>query len=140
MPQFGKSSRKNLDGAHRGMQKLFEEVIKHFDCSVICSHRGKAAQEMAVEAGFSKAQFGQSPHNYQPALAVDVVPYPIDWRDTDRMHYFAGQVMGIAEMMHIEIKWGGDWDRDTHLSDQRFHDLPHFELANWRKIAEIDAG
>ena len=138
MPEFGKRSRRNLDEAHRGLQKLFEEVIKHFDCSVICGHRGEAAQEMAFDAGHSNAHFGESPHNFEPALAVDVVPYPTEWRDTERMHYFAGQVMGIAEMMGIEITWGGDWDRDTHLSDERFHDLPHFELKNWRDIAELN--
>jgi len=137
MPKFGKRSRANLDKSHRGLQKLFEEVIKHFDCSVICSYRGEVAQEMAFDAGHSNAHFGESPHNFKPALAVDVVPYPIEWRDKDRMHYFAGQVMGIAAKMGIEIKWGGDWDRDTHLSDERFHDLPHFELVNWKESAGL---
>jgi hypothetical protein len=138
MAKFGQRSLKNLNAAHPGLQKLFNEVIKHFDCAVICSTRGRAAQELAFDGGKSNAHYGQSPHNFEPALAVDVVPYPIDWHDTDRMHYFAGQVMGIATRMGIEIKWGGDWDRDTHLSDERLHDLPHFELTNWRKIAEIN--
>ncbi len=140
MPEFGQRSRDNLDQAHRGLQKLFEEVIKHFDCTVICGYRGETEQNEAKQAGKSNAVFGESPHNFTPALAVDVIPYPISWKDTDRMHYFAGQVMGIAQMMGIEIKWGGDWDRDTHLSDERFHDLPHFELANWREIAGISKG
>lgn len=137
MPYYSEKSKKILNNAHPGLQKLFREVIKHFDCSVICSYRGKAAQTLAFETGKSNACFGLSPHNFKPALAVDVVPYPIDWLDTDRMHYFSGQVMGIAEMMGIEIKWGGDFDRDTHLSDERFHDLPHFELKNWRDIAGL---
>ena len=137
MPHYSQRSTKNLKQAHIGLQKLFNEVINHFDCSIICGHRGEAAQEMAFDAGHSNAHFGESPHNFEPALAVDVIPYPTQWRDTDRMHYFAGEVKGIAEMMGIEITWGGDWDRDTHLSDQRFHDLPHFELKNWRYIAEL---
>jgi peptidoglycan L-alanyl-D-glutamate endopeptidase CwlK len=138
MPQFNQRSRKNLNQAHPGLQKLFNEVIKHFDCSIICSYRNELAQNMAYEAKRSNAVFGESPHNFEPSLAVDVIPYPVDWKDHDRMQYFAGQVMGIAQMMGIEIKWGGDWDRDTHLSDNRFNDLPHFELANWRKIAELE--
>ena len=36
--------------------------------------------------------------------------------------------MGVASQMGIKIRWGGDWDRDTDLSDNRFNDLPHFEL------------
>ena len=134
MPKFGQRSTANLSQAHPSLQKLFRAVVKYFDCSVICGHRDRLAQEAAYDAGHSNAHFGESPHNFEPALAVDVLPYPISWQDTERMHYFAGQVMGIATVMGIEIKWGGDWDRDTHLSDERFHDLPHFELVGWRSI------
>ncbi len=137
MPHYSKKSKKILNNAHPGLQKLFNEVIKHFDCRIVCSYRGKAAQELAFDGGFSGAHFGESPHNFKPSTAIDVVPYPVDWHDTDRMHYFAGQVMGIAIMMGIEIKWGGDFDRDTHLSDERAHDLPHFELKNWREIVGL---
>ncbi len=132
MAKFGKKSSSLLSQAHPDLQRIFHEVIKHFDCSVICSFRNRAAQELAFEAGHSNAHFGESPHNFQPALAVDVVPYPVDWKDTDRMQFFAGYVLGIAAVMGINIKWGGDWDRDTHLSDNRFNDFPHFELTNWR--------
>ena len=137
MPHYSKKSKKILSNAHPGLQKLFAEVIKHFDCRIVCSYRGKAAQALAKETGKSKANFGESPHNYEMAPAIDVVPYPVDWADTDRMQYFAGQVMGIANQMGIDIRWGGDWDNDTHLSNNRFNDLPHFELTNWREIVGI---
>ena len=42
---------------------------------------------------------------------------------------FAGYVKGVAEDLGIAIPWGGDWDGDGDFSDQRFHDLPHFELT-----------
>ena len=129
MPVYSEKSKKILNDAHPGLQKLFKEVIKHFDCRIICSYRGKAAQTLAKETGKSKAAFGESPHNFVIACAVDVVPYPVDWKDTDRMQYFAGQVGGIARMMGIEIRWGGDWDDDTHLRDNRFDDLPHTEVV-----------
>jgi len=31
--------------------------------------------------------------------------------------------------MDISIRWGGDWNMDTYVKDQRFNDLPHFELV-----------
>ena len=31
-------------------------------------------------------------------------------------------------MMDINLRWGGDWDQDTEVKDNRFDDLGHFEL------------
>jgi len=64
-----------------------------------------------------------------PSLAVDVAPYPIDWNDRERFCYFAGYVKGIAKSLGTELRWGGDWDRDTQVKDNNFDDLPHFELV-----------
>jgi len=51
MPAFGERSRNNLKTCHEDLQKLFNEVIKHFDCSVICGHRGQEEQ-MNIIPGF----------------------------------------------------------------------------------------
>ncbi len=44
-----------------------------------------------------------------------------------RFYYFAGFVMGTAAAMGVRLRWGGDWDGDTELDDQKFRDLVHFE-------------
>jgi peptidoglycan L-alanyl-D-glutamate endopeptidase CwlK len=72
--------------------------------------------------------FPDSTHNSYPSLGIDVVPYPIDWRDTARFCYFAGYVKGIAQNLGIKIRWGGDWDSDWQVKDNRFNDLAHWEL------------
>ena len=128
MPYFGKRSRENLLEAHTDLQRLFNEVIKHFDCSVIEGYRDKDEQNKAFNEGKSTLKYPESKHNHRPSLAVDVVPYPIDWNDVNRFHYFAGVVKGIATQFGINIIWGGDWDNDTLLNDQTFNDLPHFQL------------
>jgi peptidoglycan L-alanyl-D-glutamate endopeptidase CwlK len=128
MPKFSQFSRNNLETCHDDLQKLFNEVIKHFDCRVICGHRGKEEQDKAYHDGYSKLQFPESKHNKMPSLAVDVVPYPVDWDDTRRLYMFVGIVRGIAAMMKIPIRCGADWDGDMEIKDQNFHDLPHFEL------------
>lgn len=137
MPKFGSRSKKNLSEAHPLLQEVFNEVIKHYDCSVIEGHRPQAEQDKAFHAGKSKLKFPQSKHNKTPSLAVDVVPFPIDWNDKDRFYYFGGLVMGIAAAMGIDLRWGGDWDGDNEFKDQSFHDLPHFELRSVNKKSGI---
>lgn len=130
MPAFGKASQEKLATCDPRLQKVFNEVIKHFDCTVIEGHRGEAAQNKAFAEGKSKLKYPQSKHNKTPSLAADVLPYPIDWNDTNRMRYFAGFVVGIAATMGIKIRWGGDWNQNTELKDNSFNDLPHFELVD----------
>ena len=130
MPKFGSSSRKQLSTCHEDLQALFEEVVKYFDCSVLEGHRGEEKQNEAFRKGNSKLQFPKGRHNASPSYAVDVVPYPIDWDDRERMSYFAGFVKGIASQMGIPIRWGGDWNSDNNLKDNKFDDLPHFELKD----------
>jgi peptidoglycan L-alanyl-D-glutamate endopeptidase CwlK len=131
MPRFGRRSRKNLETCHEDLQELFNEVIKFFDCTVIQGHRGKEEQNKYFDEGKSKVKYPKGRHNANPSNAVDVVPYPIDWKDTDRMYYFAGFVKGIAYKMGIPIRWGGDWNDNTEVKDTNFKDLPHFELRDY---------
>lgn len=133
MPRFSKSSQDKLSTAHSDLQRLFNEVIKYFDCTVTCGYRGEIEQQLALDAGMSKAAFGHSAHNYMPSYAVDVVPYPINWKDRERMTLFGGFVLGMAAAMNIKIRWGGDWNGDTEVKDNNFDDLPHFELIGWRE-------
>jgi peptidoglycan L-alanyl-D-glutamate endopeptidase CwlK len=46
-----------------------------------------------------------------------------------RWYQFGGLIKGIAAGLGIPIIWGGDWDNDGRSDDQRFHDLPHFQLV-----------
>jgi peptidoglycan L-alanyl-D-glutamate endopeptidase CwlK len=128
MPKFGKKSRARLETCDEDLQELFEVVVKYFDCSVLEGHRNMYWQDKYFEEGKSKVKFPHGKHNANPSNAVDVVPYPVDWKDTDRMYYFAGFVKGIAAIMGIPIRWGGDWNDNTEVKDTNFKDLPHFEL------------
>ena len=111
-----------------------KKVVEKFDCTIIEGHRGKDKQNKAYADGKSKLKYPKGKHNKKPSIAVDVIPYPIDWSDRDRHHYFAGYVLGVAWGMYIQkeishkVRWGGDWDMDTKTKDNRFDDLVHFEL------------
>lgn len=128
MPFFSQQSRRKLATCHPDLQRLFAEVIKWYDCTVICGHRGEQEQNAAFESGHSKVKWPDGKHNKLPSLAVDVVPYPINWGNTRRMYYFGGYVCATARQMGLPLRWGGDWDNDTMINDQTFNDLVHFEL------------
>lgn len=128
MPQFSKKSLVRLREAHSKLQEVFLEVINYFDCTVVTGHRSEEEQEHMFDLGRSKVHYPDSKHNHEPALAVDVAPCPVDWEDIKRFHYFAGFVMGVAAEKGIKLRWGGDWDRDTEVKDNKFDDLLHFEL------------
>lgn len=128
MFRFGKTSKRRLVTCHSDLQRLFNEVIKYYDCSIICGHRSRDKQGEAYREGKSTVQWPNSKHNVYPSIAVDVAPYPIDWEELRRFYMFVGIVRGVAAVMEIKIRCGADWDGDMEVKDQNFHDLPHFEL------------
>ena len=128
MPRFGRTSKNRLASSHEDLQDLFNEVIKYVDCSVLEGHRSGERQDKLYEEGKTKVKYPNGRHNANPSNAVDVVPYPIDWDDRERFHLFAGFVLGIAQSMEINIRWGGDWNKNFEVDDNKFDDFPHFEL------------
>lgn len=134
MNYFGQKSSKNLNECHPDLIKIFKEVIKHVNCSILEGQRSQDEQDNLFYAGKSKLKFPDSKHNKTPSMAVDAVPYPIDWNDKKRFYYFGGMVLGISKILYNKgeishkVRWGGDWDNDNTFKDQTFHDLPHFEL------------
>jgi peptidoglycan LD-endopeptidase CwlK len=132
MYKFSNSSLSNLNTCDDRLKKIFEEVIKYYDCSIIEGHRGKDRQDKAYKTGKSKVQYPNSKHNKTPSLAVDVIPFPADFtnipKNINRYYHFAGFVKCMSEIMNIKITWGGDWNNNKNFLDQTFDDLPHFEL------------
>jgi len=126
--KFGDRSKSNLEECHPLLQEIFNEAIKVIDFSIIEGHRSKEEQNKLFHKGLSKLKYPNSKHNRSPSMAVDAVPFPIDWKDRERFCLFAGIIKGIAHSKGIEIRWGGDWDMDNQISDETFTDMPHFEL------------
>jgi peptidoglycan L-alanyl-D-glutamate endopeptidase CwlK len=125
MGYFSDISKERLSTAHEDLQTLFNEVVKGFDCSIICGHRDKESQDKEYAEGDSKLKWPNSKHNKIPSLAIDAVPYPELYSSDERMILFTGYVLGVAAMLkeqgritnEIEcgyIKWG--WD------------FPHFQI------------
>lgn len=126
MPKFSRASAQRLATCHADIRKVCEQLIKTFDFSVTCGHRGKADQDAAYKAGNSKVRFPNSAHNKLPSLAVDMVPYPVDWNDIGRFKEMAAAFFAVANLLKErgeithEFDWGGNW--------RTLKDYPHFEV------------
>ena len=128
MPNFSDKSLAKLATSDPRLQRVFHEVVRNFDCTILEGHRNRERQNQMVAEGKSQVRWPDGKHNTVPSMAVDVCPYPIVWDDRERQTLFAGYVLATANAMGIKLRWGGDWDRDTEVRDNGFDDLVHFEL------------
>ena len=132
MPRFGKRSKERLKGVDAKLQNVLNEVVKYFDITIIEGLRSQERQNELVAQGKSKTKFGKHVHG----KAVDIAPYPIDWKARDDFHYLGGFMLGMAASMGIKIRWGGDWNASSLFKGQRttkdnnFDDLVHFEILD----------
>lgn len=135
MPNFGAGSLQKLQTCHPDLQFLFYEVVKHFDCKVLEGYRNEEKQEEAFKKGNSKLHYPMGKHNSIPSNAIDVSPYPVEWNNLSKFYWFAGYVLGTAEQLFAQgkikhkIRYGGDWNSDKNITDNKFNDLVHFELV-----------
>ena len=133
MRAFSEKSQSRLDTVHQDLQVVFNEVIKHFDCTIIYGLRTLEEQQSLYAKGRTAAggivtncDGIRNVSRHQSGRAVDVIPWPIDWDNHDRIITFGWYVKGITTMLRrydaIEhnITWGGDWTK--------FVDLPHYQL------------
>ena len=114
-----------MNTCHSDLIRLIEAVAETEKCAVICGFRGRYEQEKAYMQGKSKARFGQSKHNLQPSLAVDVVPLPLNWDDIPAFERLGEKIMAKAEELGIKVKWGKNF--------KGLADYPHFELVQEEK-------
>ena len=127
MPKFSKTSLERLQTCHPLLQLLMLRVVKKYDITVLCGHRTQQEQDAAYAKGTSKLRWPMSHHNVQPATAVDVAPYPLDWNDIARFKQMAEVV--LEEWLNLDdedtegwkLEWGGSW---TSLRD-----YPHFQIV-----------
>lgn len=128
MNTFSKSSQAKLDQCDPRIQKIFTKALHICDLTVVTGYRDEETQNEMFRTGKSQLWFPLGKHNVYPSLAIDAAPYPINWKDRERMTLFAGLVIGIASEMGINLRWGGDWDQDWQVNDNNFDDLIHFEI------------
>jgi peptidoglycan L-alanyl-D-glutamate endopeptidase CwlK len=152
MGTYSNGSKAKLSTTALTLQIVMEEVIKTIDNTILYGYRSPKEQFELYKQGrvfidgiwriqdkrnvvtYCDGTTTPSNHNMIPSNAIDCTPFPVDWKDTQRLYYFAGFVMATALRLKEEgkvtegITWGGNWDNDDDLRDQTFMDLCHFEI------------
>jgi len=126
MYKFGKKSKERLKGVDPKLVKVLNELIKIMDVTIIEGVRSKERQEQLLAQGKTKTKYSK----HITGKAVDLAPYPINWEDREMFHYMGGMLRGIGQSMGLKIRWGGDWDSDGDINDNKFDDLVHVEIKD----------
>lgn len=69
---------------------------------------------------------GSSKHEFFPSRAIDILLMKGSEIVNDPIWY-----RRLADMIRAHnpnITWGGDWDGDQRMDDEKFVDMPHFEV------------
>jgi len=138
MYSLSKTSAKNLVTCDNRLITLVHAVLEVMDVSVLYGHRSTKEQFELFQVGrqlidghwiivdkkeiktYKDGITDLSKHNVKPSLAVDIAPYPIDWKDIERFKRMADVFLYKAQELRIKARWGGDF--------KDFKDYPHFEL------------
>ncbi len=118
--KLSETGQKRLLECDERLRKIVNELLDHMDVSVLCGYRGEEDQNKAFQEGKSKLKFPMSKHNKKPSLAVDLAPFPIDWKDIGRFNRMLDKVQEIADKHKIKIRLGRTF---------KFKDYPHIELV-----------
>lgn len=122
---------------HPLLREKVEAVLRELEVfTPYCGYRGEVDQAKAKLDGRSNAAFGQSPHNFRPALACDLVlnpvlidvrphlaapDYPDLWDDITPVCAAAWASLEVAAARH-----------NLERVDLRgVRDKPHLQLEHW---------
>lgn len=136
MRKWGTKSKKVYGELHPILQHYLDRVLHEVaDISLICGHRTQKEQNEAFDNNFSKLRWPHGKHNRLPSIAVDLQPYPMpenNFKLAQGLGYIVGRMIQMAAEDRIELRWGGDWDKDGDVTDQNFDDLFHVEIIGLR--------
>ena len=138
MPSFSATSLTRLSECHEDLQKIAHEAIKIYDFLVGTGFRNEIDQNKAFAERKSKLKWPMGKHNKILSEAYDLYPYPFDGSNKpdniNRFYFMAGVMLSIAEYLYEKgeithkLRWGGDFNHNVVFTDDKWDDLPHFEI------------
>lgn len=126
--KLSNASQTKLNGVRGDLKavclKAFETMP--FDITITEGYRSKERQDELFKQGATKVHTSR----HQSGNAIDMAPYPVDWKDTARFVTMADHMFAAAKELGITIRWGGNWSRNgtADKPPSSFVDMPHFEL------------
>ena len=103
--------------------KAFETMP--FDIVVLEGIRTSERQAELFKQGASKTMNSK----HLTGKAIDLAPYPVDWKDIERFTIMAEHVLAAADELGVKVRWGGTWSNSAKDPKAKFFDGPHVELV-----------
>lgn len=137
--KLGKQSTQKLQGVHIALALVVNRAIAltSQDFMVTCGVRTKDEQACLYAQGRTTPgpivtwtmQSRHMPDKDGLGRAVDLVPFPVDWKTPSKFDAIAKAMFAASKELGIPIRWGADWDKDGNPREKGESDSPHFELA-----------
>lgn len=137
--KLGRQSLQKLEGVHPNLVGVVRRAIEITtqDFTVLEGVRTPERQAKLYAQGRSEpgsivTWTLNSRHFKKPdgfGYAVDLVPFPVDWKTPTKFDSIAHAMFQAAEELGVVIRWGADWDKDGSPREKGESDSPHFELV-----------
>lgn len=137
--KLGKQSTQKLQGVHPALVLVVNRAIElsSQDFMVTCGLRTEDEQARLYAQGRTTPgpivtwtmQSRHMPDRDGLGRAVDLVPFPVDWKTPSKFDAIAKAMFTASKELGIPIRWGADWDKDGNPREKGESDSPHFELA-----------
>ncbi len=128
MFKFSKKSSERLNNrlVHPLIKKLMNEAIKNspLDFTIVETVRTLEQQKINISKGVSKTIKSRHISGFNKSKlceAIDIAPYPIDWKNIKRFIELSCHIKKTAQKLGIKVEYGGDW--------KNFKDYPHYQLG-----------
>ncbi|QMV48232.1 endolysin [Proteus phage Vb_PmiP-P59] len=125
--KLSNTGKERLSSVNEKLQKVVLKSFEYmpFDITITEGIRTIEKQKEYVNKGVSWTMNSK----HITGNAIDMVPYPIDWKDRARFEKMAIAMFKASEELDIPIRWGGTWSNkvDGWIYNKKL-DMPHFEL------------
>lgn len=129
-------SLKRLEGVNDDLVKIVKLAIRRtpvdFGVAWCGGFRTPEEQNQLFKDGYSQKDGYEKLSRHQFGDAVDLQVYVGGAVvQNEKMQYIvAGVMFACASELDIKIRFGGDWNMNGDVRDNKFNDLYHFELTH----------
>jgi len=128
-------SLRRMAGVNQKLVNIVELAIQRtpidFGVAWMGGLRTAEEQNQLFKDGYSKCDGYEIHSKHQLGNAVDLNVFVGSKfvENKEMLCVVAGVMFACADELNINIRWGGDWDSDSDLRDNKFNDLYHYELT-----------
>lgn len=138
-----------LNGVHpdlvRVVRRAIEVTTQDFSVAEGLRSAQQAQANAAAGTGIANSLHIRQPSGY--GHAVDLHPYPLNWKDLAAFRAVARAMFEAADEFGVLLQWGADWSLNGKINEPGEWDFPHFQIpqsyrasaARYASVRRIEA-